>query len=174
MQIRKTMLPAVAAVAFALAGTAAIATQGAMAQSGAKETAGRMELAMRGHGKHHGMNRLCSPRRAQRIERMIAFAESFMDLTPPQQQAFDDLTLAVRDANSRMDQLCDEHRKADDAAKLSARLARFEAFLSAGLKSVQEVRPHFDKFYTTLDAKQQKALDDMFKHREHRGRHFRR
>ena len=174
MYARKTLITAATAVAIGLGGTAIMMHQSADAQASKQEQKEPARAGKRRAGKHHGMARMCSPHRAERVERMIDFADSFMSFTAPQQQAFDDLTVSLRTANTRMDRTCAQAKADDSPGNATARLAKLETFLSAGLQSVQEIRPSFDKFYDSLSAKQQKSLDDMLNRRGHRGRGHRR
>jgi|GEM_PF-1030191 len=120
------------------------------------------------HGRRGGLAMMCSEARGERVEEMIAFVENFMAFTPEQRTAWDELAGAVRDGNTEFDQACDQVKDLRDEEAAPARLELVEAFMSTGLDVMRRVRPAFDRFYGTLNETQQKALDDLMRHRRHR------
>lgn len=121
-----------------------------------------------GHRGGHGLMRLCGAARGERIEVMIGFVENFMEFTPEQQAAWDELATALRQGNGTVAKACDDLREAGRPESAPERLALLETALETGLNTVKEVRPSFDRFYATLSEKQRKALDDLSRHRRRR------
>lgn len=172
MQPRTKLLSA----GVALVGLTALAATGlsyvpnADAQS-AHLTKASMMGGHHGWGRHggSGFGRLCGEQRTERVEHMIGFVEAFMTFTPPQQQAWDNLTATLRDSDTKVGQACEQQKAQGDATTAPEKLARMETMMTTGLQVVQQVRPAFDGFYATLNERQQKALDEMLQHRHHRG-----
>ena len=122
------------------------------------------------HGRSHGwggrgLAHLCGDRRDEHIDAMTAFVEGFVGFTPPQTQAWADLTEALRAGSASVGEACDELEATSSPDTASALLARVETIAVTGLSVVREVRPTFDAFYGTLSEKQKKALDDLISHR---------
>lgn len=161
-----------------MAVTAVAATS--LSISAAAETEGaRMAPAKAMFGGHHGwrhggrhgggpMTHLCGMARGEKIQRAISFVDNFMSFTPPQQQAWDDLARTLRAGNDRIGTACDTLKDGKAPESAPAKLTMTEDFLTAALDVVRQVRPAFDRFYGTLNAKQRKALDDLLS-RRHRG-----
>ena len=123
------------------------------------------------HGWRHGGKRIahiCSPARSQKIEHGISFVENFMNFTTPQQQAWNGLAQALRAGDGRVEEACSTLKDGEMPKSATAKFAMVETVLSAGLDIVLKVRPAFDKFYDTLNTKQQKSLDDLLSRRHHR------
>lgn len=123
----------------------------------------------RGKGWHRGgFGHFCGKRREARTERMISVVEGLMTFNAKQATAWKDLTTAVRDGNKSMDETCTSLNKGKDRDKrpsATERLGRMETMLAARLKFVRAIRPKFDRFYATLNEKQQKAFDMFSGHR---------
>jgi hypothetical protein len=125
--------------------------------------------AYRGHGwhgwhqgRHHGFQSFaCAADRGDRIESMIDRVHRDLALRPEQEAAWTALAQAVRDAVATLEGACAQP-VGDDA---SARLARAEAMLDAGLSAVRAVRPSLDAFIAVLDEEQRRALDALALHR---------
>ena len=113
-------------------------------------------------GRHLG--RLCSERRDERIEGMVAMVESFSDFTPDQTEAWNNLTDALRSGSTSIGDACDEFRNAGRPNTAPERLARIETMMATGLAVVRHVRPAFEEFYGVLDDKQKEALDGLISH----------
>lgn len=171
---RKVLLGTVAAVGM---GWAAMAVTGVGSQT--LNTA-KLELiseaaaapgSFRGHGRGHGgMHRLCGPQRAERLDNAIGFVEAFFSFNDTQKAAWDGLVTAVRDGSDTIGRNCEAMKAEGRETTAPGRLARMETGLSAGLEIVQKVRPAFERFYGTLDEKQQAALDKLIQHRGPMGR----
>ncbi len=128
-------------------------------------------------GRHHGgwrggdrgghiLGRICGERRAERIESLVAFVENFVDFTPDQTQAWNNVTEAVRAGSASIDQTCSDLEKEGRPETAPEKLALVETIMATGLDVVQRIRPAFDSFYQTLTEKQRKAIDDLTaKHR---------
>ncbi len=116
----------------------------------------------------HGLGRICGERRAERIDDLVAFVEGFVDFTPAQTQAWNNVTEAVRAGSASIDQTCSDLAKGDRPETAPERLARVETIMATGLDVVQRIRPAFTAFYQTLTEKQRKAIDDLIaKYRRH-------
>jgi hypothetical protein len=121
-----------------------------------------------GRGRHgRGLAHLCSDRRDERIDDAIGFIEDFVDFTPPQTAAWNDLTKAVRESSATIGEACGDLGDVDADGNAPARLALIESLATTGLDVLKRVRPPFDAFYQTLDEDQQKRLDKLF-NRGHR------
>ena len=122
-----------------------------------------------GRGGHRrGFEAICSDRRNQGIEHGLAFVEGFVNFTPEQTTAWNELGAAIRAGSASVGEKCKELQAAGEPRTAPERLARFEAMATTGLDILKRVRPAFDRFYTTLSDKQKKALDGLIEHR--RGR----
>lgn len=166
----KSTLIILTVASFAFVGGAALThnhwefSRPALAASGEKG-----EKRMERHGwRHGGMGHMCSPKRGARYDTMIAFIDSFADLTPEQTEAWKQLTSAVDESRAKLDATCDQMKEAGRPSTAPERMARMETMMSAGLEAVQTVRPAFDSFYVTLDDEQKKAIDRMMKRRGRR------
>jgi len=133
------------------------------------EAAGAGSMFGRHHGGRHG-NRIamiCSPARSEKVEHAISFVENFMNFTTPQQQAWTPLAQALRKGDGHVAKACATLKDGKMPTTASGKFAMMETVLSTGLEIVTEVRPAFDKFYNTLNTKQQKSLDDLLSRRHH-------
>lgn len=132
------------------------------------EAAAAMPGKSGGHfrgGDRHGMMRMCGPQRTERLENAIGFVDAFFSFNDAQKAAWTDLATALRDGSETIGKRCEAMRDQPRDDTAPGRLARMETMLSSGLDIVQKVRPAFDKFYGTLDEKQQAALDKLIQHR---------
>ncbi len=118
-----------------------------------------------GWGRHHrgpGFARFCNDERREAwIEDRVQLIESFAEFTPEQTEAWTGLKDAVNAASAQVGETCEQAREAGRPENTPERLARAEAFMTAGLSVVQEVRPAFETFYASLDDDQKQALDRM-------------
>lgn len=120
------------------------------------------------HGHGHGMALICSDERDRRLEHGLAFVEGFINFTPEQTAAWNELASAIRDGSATIGEKCRELDQASLPQNAPERLARFESMATTGLEIVKSVRPAFDRFYATLNDKQKKALDDLSSHHSRR------
>ena len=121
-------------------------------------------------GKRHGGpgGHLCRAANGERLDGMITFVESFVDFTPEQDQAWQDLTAALRNSQVEVRGACDHLAQAEDPRRAPEALERAETMLSTGLDAVRQIRPAFTAFYETLDERQREALDGLLsRHRRH-------
>lgn len=119
-------------------------------------------------GRHQRMHQMiCSDFRDDKINRVVEFIESFVDFTPPQAEAWTRLTTAVRSGSDRVGQACQDETLAQRPETSAAKLGRAEKLLTIGLDILKEVRPAYDEFYATLDERQKKAVDQMFRRYRH-------
>ena len=121
-----------------------------------------------GHGHGRGMAMICSERRDERLEKVLAFVEGFVSLTPEQTTAWGELTETIRAGSATIGEKCVELEDAGTPETAPDKLARIESMATTGLTLLQRVRPAFEGFYATLSDKQKKALDDMIAHRGRR------
>jgi hypothetical protein len=153
-------------------GAVAATTLSLSSAVGAEVAGMRTASAMQGgHGWRHGnrMRHICSPMRGEKLGQGISFVEAFMNFTTPQQQAWEGLAQALRAGEQRVGDACGTMKDGQMPVTATEKLALVETVLSAGLDIVVTVRPAFDKFYGTLNDKQQKSLDDLLSRRHHRG-----
>lgn len=121
-------------------------------------------------GHRHGIRMLCSDRRTGKLEDALGFAEAFFSFSGEQQAAWDGLTAALREGNESIGAHCEAIRSTPRERTSTARLARVEAMLTAGLDVVQKVRPAYDRFYATLTDDQRAALEKLIQRRGERAR----
>jgi hypothetical protein len=121
----------------------------------------------RGHHRGHGMKRICSDGRTEKLEDAIGFVEAFFSFNAEQKTAWDGLATALRDGSEAIGKNCAAMREAGGEKTATGKLARVETMLTAGLEVVKKVRPAFDRFYGTLDEKQRAALDKLIERRGH-------
>jgi hypothetical protein len=123
-----------------------------------------------GHGRGHarGMAKICSDQRDQRIENGLAFVEGFVNFSPEQSTAWNELAETVRAGSATVGEKCEELKTADAPVSAPDRLRRVEALATTGLGILQRIRPAFESFYATLNEKQKKALDDLTSRRGRR------
>ncbi len=173
---RKRLIVIAAASAVALAATAGIAVaMRQVPQIGMGAASGIVaEMAHfrgQGHGGHmgrrggHGMGMICGEYRDERLDRMINFVESFVDLDAGQQDAWTRLTDTLRAQSATIGETCEEIEAAGVPDTAPEKLARMETMMAAGLSAMRDVRPAFEAFYQTLNEEQQKALDELTEHR---------
>lgn len=167
---RALIIGALCALGLGLAFAGLEAAQPASSTHGDGASAGPARVAGFHHRWSHGrrgIGRMCSHRHDAWIENTVAVVEGFVDFTPPQAEAWNRLTGALRSGNASVREVCDGLKKAGRPKTISEKLARMETMMAAGLGVVQEVRPAFDGFYAVLTDKQRKALDGLIS----RGRH---
>ena len=130
-------------------------------RQGITERASAFQLA--GHGHHHGkmMRHVCSDRRDDGVEAVITFGDTFLDFTPEQKGAWDQLTVALREASTSVGQSCEQHGHLRQDRSLPGQLAFTEAAMTTGVEVLGIVRPAFDAWHATLDDRQRAALDDL-------------
>lgn len=122
------------------------------------------------HGGGHGMMRMCGPQRSEKLEDGIGFVEAFFSFNAEQKTAWNGLAAALRDGSEAIGKRCEAMKTEKRETTATGKLARVETMLTAGLEVVQKVRPAFDRFYATLDEKQQTALNKIIDRRSHMGR----
>ncbi len=124
-------------------------------------------------GGHHfrgrGLWQVCSDARSQKVEDVIGFVDAFFMFTPEQATAWDELVAAVRGGDSQIDTHCGTLKNAGRPSTAPERLALMRTLLAAGLDLVETVYPPFDRFYSSLDAQQQEAIDKLLTWRGMRG-----
>ena len=124
-------------------------------------------VAAHEHGRYHhrgkGMKHLCSDERTKKLEDGIQFVEAFFSFNEEQQKAWGNLATTLREGSVTIGKYCDNLGERPTTAP--EKLARAETMLAAGHELVQDIRPSFESFYGTLDAKQQAALDKL--HQRH-------
>ncbi len=118
------------------------------------------------HGDHQafrgrGIRHVCSGARAEKIEDVIGFVDAFFEFTPAQGTAWQDLVAAVRRGNNLVDTHCETLLDAGKPATAPERLARMHTMLAAGIELIETVQPPFSRFYSSLVAKQQEAIDRL-------------
>ena len=153
-------------------GAVAATTLSLSSTVGAEVAGMRTASAMQGgYGWRHGnrMRHICSAMGGEKLEQGISFVEAFMNLTTPQQQAWEGLAQALRAGEQRVGDACGTMKDGQMPVTATEKLALVETVLSAGLDIVVTMRPAFYKFYGTLNDKQQKSLDDLLSRRHHRG-----
>ena len=117
-----------------------------------------------GSGRGHGFAAVCSDRRERGIEHGLAFVEGFVNFTPEQTAAWNELGAAVRAGSAAIGEKCKELEQAGEPRTAPERLARFEALATTGVDALKRIRPAFDRFYATLSDKQKQALDGLMSH----------
>lgn len=124
-------------------------------------------------GGHHfrgrGLWQVCTDARSQKVEDVIGFVDAFFMFTPEQTAAWNDLVDAVRGGNRQIDTHCGTLKDAGRPSTAPERLALMRTLLAAGLDLVETVYPPFDRFYASLDAQQQEAIDKLLTWRGMRG-----
>ena len=124
-------------------------------------------------GGHHfrgrGLWQVCTDARSQKVEDVIGFVDAFFMLTPEQTAAWNELVDAMRGGNSQIDTHCGTLKDAGRPSTAPERLALMRTLLAAGLDLVETVYPPFDRFYASLDAQQQEAIDKLLTWRGMRG-----
>ena len=126
---------------------------------------GSMGHGWRGHKRGGPGGHVCRAANGERLDDAIGFVESFVDFTPEQSAAWQDLTAALHGGQERVRSACDEIEQAEETRRAPDRLARAEVMLSTGLGVVQQVRPAFAAFYDSLDEGQREAIDKLFSRR---------
>jgi|SaaInl7_135m_RNA_FD_contig_61_1034557_length_1290_multi_21_in_0_out_0_1 hypothetical protein len=129
---------------------------------------GHHGMGQGGMGGGRGMAHLCGPARSEKVEHAISFVDDFMTFSGPQKQAWDNLAGALRAGDEKVGAACATFKDGKPPQSATGKLGMAESFLTAGLAVVQQVRPAFDRFYDTLNEKQQKSLDDLLSRRHHR------
>ncbi len=122
------------------------------------------------HGRHggRGLARLCGDARDEGLDRAISFVEGIMTFTPPQQEAWARLATSLRAGSDSIGAACGDLRQAGRPGTAPERLALVTTMMTTGVSVLERVRPDFDAFYATLSEKQQRALDDLVRHRGRR------
>lgn len=167
----KIALGAVAAIgiggaAFALTGAGSQALNTAkleMISAAAASQGGRWGHRDR---RGHGLHRICSDSRSQRLEGGIDFVEAFFSFNDEQRPAWDALAAALRNGSDAIGRHCATLGERPSTAP--GKLAVLETAMTAGLDVVREVRPAFERFYGTLNEDQQAAIDRLVDRRGRR------
>ena len=120
-------------------------------------------------GHHHrgkGMRHLCSEERTKKLEDGIQFVEAFFSFNEDQEIAWGNLATTLREGSTTIGKYCED--LGANPATAPEKLERAEVMLAAGHELVQKIRPSFERFYGTLDARQQAALDKLHQRRGRR------
>jgi hypothetical protein len=168
MKTRNILIAASAAAAI-LATTTVVAwptapsyTAGAIAaQAPVGVAAAHFRGGWRRGGHRRGFDAICSERRNEGIEHGLAFVEGFVNFTPEQTTAWNELGAAIRAGSASVGEKCKELKAAGEPRTAPERLARFEAMATTGVGILKRIRPAFDRFYATLSDKQKQALDGL-------------
>ncbi|HYD30064.1 MAG TPA: Spy/CpxP family protein refolding chaperone [Azospirillaceae bacterium] len=149
-------------IATAALGTIAVAAIPVVAQSG-------------GPGGHHGMMgaHWGGPARMQmmcenvdaRVAGALAFAETKLNLTDAQKPGWTKLADTVKGSTQPLKQACGSVDFNNPPQALPDRMARMEAFVTAGANMMQTVRPVVADFYNTLTPEQKQVADQLMQHR---------
>ncbi len=166
--------------AIGLAAVGAVAATSLSLGSAANATGSERHAAsgMSGGGHHgwghggmrggRGMAHLCGPARSEKVEHAISFVDNFMTFSGPQKEAWEELAGALRAGDKKVGEACETLKDGKPPQNAMGKMSMAESFLTAGLNVVQQVRPAFDRFYGTLNEKQQKSLDELLSRRHHR------
>ena len=126
------------------------------------------ESGPRGHHRRGGgIARLCNGGMSQNLDRITDHLKSELDLTTAQEQNWTNVTQALQ--TSDLQSACSS-MDGDAAAPRTAldKLDRMETMFETGLSTVQQVRPSFETFYTSLSSDQQAQLDTLMSRRQRR------
>lgn len=123
----------------------------------------------RGRHSHEARGDFCSRRAGGMMERRLGLIEGLMDLSTDQQAALDELKTAMKSGRETIEKSCEARKEGGRPKTAIEGFTRFEEAMSTRLEAMRSVKPAFEKFYTTLSEKQQKAIDDLFTRRGHRG-----
>ena len=129
-------------------------------------------FAGHGHGwgkgrAGHDFRAVCSDKREQGLDTVIGLIESFVDFTPPQTSAWNELIAAVREGSAAVGEACTKLEESGNGDTAPEKLAQLETLLTTGVAIVGKVRPAFDAFYATLDDDQKQALNRLMDRRHH-------
>ena len=117
---------------------------------------------MHGKGKQHGfMSMVCSPKRAQKIEKGLVRLEKKLDLNDGQANAWDDLVTQINDSQSELDAFCAIDNQKEQATTTPDRLIKMQAMMAKAVELIGEVQPPLEAFYAELNEDQKKILDNM-------------
>jgi hypothetical protein len=124
-----------------------------------------------GHGwKHHRRGGFCGKHGGGHLGRKLGLIETLMDLSQEQQTALNDLKGTLEDGRETLKASCEARRDEGRPKTAIEGMDRFEQAMTSRLEVMRTIKPAFEKFYTTLSEKQQKAVDDLFTRRGHRGK----
>jgi hypothetical protein len=167
----KALLAGTAVAAIAAVSVAAVSAAPGQAPAGGDTT---FERPMHGHGHmhmargdghgwrgHHGGPRDCD-RAGGPMQRQIGVIEGLMEFTPAQKTAWAELKTAIDSGKETFKKACEARKDGDKPKNAIERFNRHEEAMSTRLAVMKTVKPAFEKFYGTLNEKQQKTVDDMF------------
>jgi hypothetical protein len=96
------------------------------------------------------------------MQRQIGVIEGLMEFTPAQKTAWAELKTAIDSGKETFKKACEARKDGDKPKNAIERFNRHEEAMSTRLAVMKTVKPAFEKFYGTLNEKQQKTVDDMF------------
>ena len=119
-----------------------------------------------GHRRHGGgLMRLCHGDMEAKLDHMAERLETELELSSVQKQNLDAIAQAIK--TSDLQASCASSEETPPTTAL-AKLNHMESRLETGLSTVQQIRPSFETFYTSLSAEQQTKLDSLMTRRHRR------
>lgn len=106
-----------------------------------------------------GFRHPCSGLGVRWIGRATSFAGGLMELTPEQEAKLQSLEDSARAAGEDLHDVCRD--AVDWEGTAPERLKAQQEILAAAQKALGDVRPKFEAFYTTLNARQKDIMDDV-------------
>lgn len=171
----KALLAGTAVAAMTAVSVAAVSAAPGQAPSGDEAAAARPahSFVHKVRGEGHGPRgaRDCGVRTGGYMERQVNVIEGLMEFTPAQKAAWSELKTAMDTGKETMKKACEARKDQEKPKNAVERFNRFETAMSTRLEVMRAVKSSFEKFYATLNEKQQKAFDGLFtrSHRGHRG-----
>lgn len=173
----KALLAGTAVAAMTALSVAAVSAAPGQTPSGDEAAAARSAHShmhkVRGEG-HGWRGRDCSARAGGYMGRQVNVIEGLMTFSSEQKAAWSELKTAMDAGKETIKKSCEARKDQEKPKNAVERFNRFETAMSTRLEVMRSVKPSFEKFYSTLSEKQQKAVDGLFTrghrgHRSHRG-----
>ncbi len=104
----------------------------------------------------------------RKTKHIINYVEDRFEFSETQSQEWNKVIDALYSEETTIQIICDKILTKENHETTPARMELTETVILTGLEAMQRIRPIITDFYTSLDDKQKRTLDDILSHRNHR------
>ncbi|NOX43688.1 MAG: Spy/CpxP family protein refolding chaperone [Gammaproteobacteria bacterium] len=128
----------------------------------------RMHMGNSHDEKMQHIKSYCKEDGKQKLQHMVSYIEDRFELSDTQTQEWNKVVNALYSEENTIKVICDKILTKENHETTPARMELMETVVLTGLEAMQRVRPTVEVFYSSLDDKQKRTLDDLLSHRNHR------
>lgn len=144
------------------------ASLGVFSHASANGNFKRMHSGYSHHDKMTHVKEMCEEGGKKKIEHLVSYVEERFEFNEAQSREWKRVSDTLYSEENTIIQVCDKLLTRENHETLPARMELMEAVTLTGLEAMQRIRPVIEKFYSTLDEKQKKTMDDLLSHRNHK------